>query len=148
MQSVNNNKGFTFVEMLLVLFIVSVVSSFVFVNISTAYDKRKIDHFMEQFYIDLLYTQEYAMSHYVDMKVHLRDGHYEIRGSSYAGPTILKRTYDDGIQVDVMTMQNPIVFKPSGNIERAGSLFVGYKGSRFKVVFQLGRGRVYYEKIR
>jgi competence protein ComGD len=144
----NNERGFTMVEMLLVLCIVSVIGSLVFVNLSSAYESKKIDHFMEQLYIDLLYAQEYAMSHSFDMKVHFREGHYEIRGSAYNDPTVLKRTYDDEIVVDVVTVSNPVVFKKSGNIEKPGAVFVGYKDKRFRLVFQLGRGRLYYEKIR
>jgi competence protein ComGD len=145
---VKNNRGFTLVEMLLVLSIVSIIGSLVFVNMSSAYESKKINHFMEQFYIDLLYAQEYAMSHGFDVKIHFREGHYEIRGSSYNDPTILKRTYEEDIRIDVMTVSNPVLFKKSGNIQKPGAIFIGYKERRFRVMFQLGRGRIYYEKIR
>lgn len=55
-------KGFTFLEMLLVLFIISILSVVTYFNVAPLYEKQKVEQFLKQFSQDILYMQQLAIN--------------------------------------------------------------------------------------
>ncbi|MCU4961863.1 comG operon protein ComGD, partial [Bacillus paranthracis] len=63
-------KGFTLLEMLLVLFAISVLSMVTYFHVHSLYEKQKIEQFLRQFSNDILYMQQLAIN---------RQKHYTLR---------------------------------------------------------------------
>ncbi|TPV44017.1 comG operon protein ComGD [Bacillus dicomae] len=141
-------KGFTLLEMLLVLFAISVLSMVTYFNVHSLYEKQKIEQFLRQFSNDILYMQQLAINrqkHYT-LRWH-KDRHMYYIGESSKNLSIIKREYDSDIQIDLNTFPNPMTYNPSGNINRGGTILLSYRSYKYEIVFQLGRGRFTYREM-
>ncbi|MGN4882175.1 comG operon protein ComGD [Bacillus cereus group sp. MYBK106-1] len=141
-------KGFTLLEILLVLFAISVLSMVTYVNVHSLYEKQKIEQFLRQFSNDILYMQQLAINrqkHYT-LRWHKHRHMYYI-GESSTDLSIIKREYDSDIQLDLNTFPNPMTYNPSGNINRGGTILLSYRSYKYEIVFQLGRGRFTYREM-
>ncbi|MGE6311658.1 competence type IV pilus minor pilin ComGD [Bacillus cereus] len=141
-------KGFTLLEMLLVLFAISVLSVVTHFNVTSLHEKQRAEQFLKQFSNDILYMQQLAIK---------RQKHYTLRwfkekhmyyiSESETGFLIAKREYDKDVQIDLHTFPNPMTYNPSGNINRGGTILLFYRGYKYEIVFQLGRGRFTYREV-
>ncbi|WP_433948173.1 comG operon protein ComGD [Bacillus tropicus] len=141
-------KGFTLLEILLVLFAISVLSMVTYFNVHSLYEKQKIEQFLRQFSNDILYMQQLAINrqkHYT-LRWH-KDRHMYYIGESSMDFSIIKREYDGDIQFDLNTFPNPMTYNPSGNINRGGTILLSYRSYKYEIVFQLGRGRFTYREM-
>lgn len=141
-------KGFTLLEMLLVLFAISVLSMVTYFHVHSLYEKQKIEQFLRQFSNDILYMQQLAINrqkHYT-LRWH-KDRHMYYIGESSTDHSIIKREYDSDIQLDLNTFPNPMTYNPSGNINRGGTILLSYRSYKYEIVFQLGRGRFMYREM-
>ncbi len=141
-------KGFTLLEMLLVLFAISVLSMVTYFHVHSLYEKQKIEQFLRQFSNDILYMQQLAINrqkHYT-LRWH-KDRHMYYIGESSTDHSISKREYDSDIQLDLNTFPNPMTYNPSGNINRGGTILLSYRSYKYEIVFQLGRGRFTYREM-
>ena len=141
-------EGFTLLEMLLVLFAISVLSMVTYYNVHSLYEKQKIEQFLRQFSNDILYMQQLAINrqkHYT-LRWH-KDRHMYYIGESSTDLSIIKREYDSDIQLDLNTFPNPMTYNPSGNINRGGTILLSYRSYKYEIVFQLGRGRFTYREM-
>ncbi|WP_263702890.1 comG operon protein ComGD [Bacillus thuringiensis] len=141
-------KGFTLLEMLLVLFAISVLSMVTYFNVHSLYEKQKIEQFLRQFSNDILYMQQLAINrqkHYT-LRWH-KDRYMYYIGEPSTNLSIIKREYDSDIQLDLNTFPNPMTYNPSGNINRGGTILLSYRSYKYEIVFQLGRGRFTYREM-
>ncbi|MGE6538588.1 competence type IV pilus minor pilin ComGD [Bacillus luti] len=141
-------KGFTLLEMLLVLFSISVLSMITYLNVHSLYERQKIEQFLRQFSNDILYMQQLAINrqkHYT-LRWHKERNMYYI-GESGSAQFIIKREYDNDIQINLHTFPNPMTYNPSGNINRGGTILLSYRNYKYEIVFQLGRGRFTYREM-
>lgn len=140
--------GFTFLEMLLVLSIVSILSVVTYFNVAPLYEKQKVEQFLKQFSQDILYMQQLAIN---------RRNHHILRwfpekhmysiSESGKERSILLRKYEDDIQIDLNTFPNPMTYNASGNINKGGTIVLSYRKRTYEIVFQLGRGRFTYREV-
>ena len=141
-------KGFTLLEMLLVLFAISVLSVVTYFHVHSLYEKQKIEQFLRQFSNDILYMQQLAINRqkHSTLRWH-KDRHMYYIGESSTDLSIIKREYDSDIQLDLNTFPNPMTYNPSGNINRGGTILLSYRSYKYEIVFQLGRGRFTYREM-
>ncbi len=144
----NEENGFTMIEMLVVLMIVIVVVTLSYFQLRTVYEKQVIKHFLAEFQEDIWLAQEYAISHSqtVELSFYEQETFYDLRESGFR-KLILKRPHHPRLNIRPLTITNPIKFHANGNINRPGSMYVEYNDQKYKVVFQLGRGRFHIEKL-
>jgi len=141
-------QGFTFLEMLLVLFAISVLSIVTYFSVHSLYERQKVEQFLRQFSNDILYMQQLAINrqkHYT-LRWHKDRNLYAIKelGTKYY---IVKREYEEDIQINLHTFPNPMTYNPSGNINRGGTIIISYRNYKYEIVFQLGRGRFTYREM-
>jgi competence protein ComGD len=144
----HKGNGFTLIEMLLVLFIIMTIVTITFFHLRTSYEEKVIGQFLELFQEDIWLAQEYAISHSQSVELSFYNGQtfYDLRESGFRN-LIYKRTFHSDLQIRPLTITNPIKFLPNGNINQPGTMYVLYNLNTYKVVFQLGRGRFYIEKL-
>lgn len=144
-----NNKGYTLLEVLLIIFIIMAVLTVTFMNLSPLIKAKKLERFIDQMENDILYAQNYAISRSSAVKLYFYGDkpEYEIRLGGLENSLLLKRQYDRNISLLLTTLPIPVDFKSNGNIGRGGTMEVSYNGMKYKVVFLLGSGRFYVTKL-
>ncbi|MBG9827215.1 MULTISPECIES: comG operon protein ComGD [Bacillus] len=141
-------KGFTLLEMLLVLFAISVLSMVTYFNVHSLHEKQKVEQFLRQFSNDILYMQQLAINRQKHYTLRwYKDRHTYYIGDSSTNLSIIKREYDSDVQIDLNTFPNPMTYNPSGNINRGGTILLSYRSYKYEIVFQLGRGRFTYREM-
>lgn len=141
----NKSGGFTMVEMLIVL------SAFLMLSLTAAFlftpqnDMLSKEQFFSQLETDLLYSQQYAISHQEQITVHIMPeyNYYYIRGTDYAAPYLAKRYYSKEINVKKGTMNLLFHYMPDGNIDSFGSIFVSTGSKSYRMMILIGKGRFY-----
>ncbi len=133
------------IEMLIVLsafFMLSLSSAFLF---SPHNDALAKDLFFSQLQSDLLYSQQYAISHQEQITIHIMPeyNHYYIRGTDYGSAYLVKRNYSPEIKVKKGTMNLLFHYMPDGNIDNFGSIYVSSGNKKYRMMFLIGKGRFY-----
>jgi competence protein ComGD len=148
-KTMRKENGFTLVEMLIVLTMISVLSMLVIPKMDDLIEKKHIDYFIEQFKDDMLYAQQYALTHKCTVTVvfSLQQPGYRVMKGNVFGRLLLHRSYSDNMKFQLVTLQSPLIFFPNGNINRAGTLLVRYGKQTYQIVFLLGKGRFYVQKL-
>ncbi|WP_026689284.1 prepilin-type N-terminal cleavage/methylation domain-containing protein [Alteribacter aurantiacus] len=142
-----NNKGYTLIELVVVVSILSVLLMVAIPGIKKP-EANEAELFFEVLEKDLYYAQIKAITD--GLSVHFvfnaHEGYYKVM----QGRTELRvRTFPEGLNFSgtSMGLSNPR-FLPSGRIERSGTTSFIYHGSTiYRVVFVFIRGRFYIEKI-
>ena len=144
----HNQKGFTLLESLLVLSIVSIMSLVLITNIVPIHQKKVIESFLNQFEKDLMYTQQFALinGESVYLLINANQQQYDVKSIDRSTP-ILKRNYPSEIIIESSSLSNRIVYNSNGSIQKSGTIYIHYKKSTYKAIFYLGKGRFKIEKL-
>ncbi|MDQ0256286.1 competence protein ComGD [Evansella vedderi] len=145
-EQIHKNNGYTLIEMLLVLLLISSILLIVIPNFTKSVHSKNVDYFFEQLEKDLYESQMTAMTDGVIIRFVFSPtlNNYTIRH----GVTIVEtRTFPEGLTVKIGTLgYNDLRFLPTGTISSPGSLVFNYKNDRYVLVFQFVRGRFYIDK--
>jgi len=141
----NNSKGFTLVEMLVVLsaiFMLSTTTIFLFTPQDANLEKNL---FFAQLKSDLLYAQQYAISHQEKIAVHImpENNYYYIRSNEYGDAYLIQRYYSPDIKIEKGSMSLYFQYMPDGNIDSFGSLYIKLRNRTYKLMILIGKGRFY-----
>ncbi|MFD3447746.1 competence type IV pilus minor pilin ComGD [Microbacteriaceae bacterium 4G12] len=141
-------RGFTLLETLLVLFIVSVLATVGYMNLQPIYEHRKIEQFVEQFQQDVIFMQQAALSNNrrYALRLYPEQHKYNITQVGAENATLV-RYYDSQLNIDIGTLPQPLTYRENGNINRAGTMYVSYKNRKYSIVFQIGKGRFSYHEV-
>jgi len=145
----SNQKGFTLIEMLIVLTIVSVLTFIAIPRINELIQAKEMNYFLEQFREDMLYAQQYAMVRKVSVAVlfYPYQSTYRITEGNTLGRVLLRRTYSANLEIQPATLQSPLMFLKNGNVNKSGTILITNGEQTYKIVFLLGKGRFYVQKI-
>ncbi|WP_070120685.1 competence type IV pilus minor pilin ComGD [Bacillus marinisedimentorum] len=141
-------RGYTFVEMMAVLLILTITTGLVSYKTADVYHEIQLESFFSVFEEDFLYAKQYAITENARMTLYLnaKDSVYFIFRDGDSLP-LMKRTYDSGITMDSGLLGPRFVILANGNNQKAGKWFVDYRGVRYQIVFSLGQGRMYVKKL-
>lgn len=141
---INNQKGFTLIESLVVLSIFIIISSITVVSIKPQYYMADDETFISQLKADLYYAQQFAISHQKEVKVNFIPNRFRyIIYENNNSPNIVERQYSPNIHVSPGSI--PLYFKylPNGNVDQFGSLFFKSKEKSYRLTILIGKGRFY-----
>ena len=135
-------NGFTLIESILVLFIVSIMSFVFIANVVPIYNKKVIETFLHQFEKDMMYAQQYALVNKEPTAILFvpTENRYTISENKITLP-LVKREYNNEITIQATNFSNRIVFNGNGSIQKSGTIHITYKTQTYKVVYYLGKGR-------
>ncbi len=139
----NNEKGFTLVEMLIVLSLLTVIVS-ISVYLSLDFlNKQQEKHFFELLHSDIFFVQNQSFSTLNKASIMFRDGYYVVyKTSKDRNPLI--REYPNHISF-YHYENNTISFLNQGDINPPISIRFNKNGENYKLVFPFGKGRAYIE---
>jgi competence protein ComGD len=140
-------NGFTLTETLVVLSVFLAISSASLILVKPAYHLLEKNLFFSQLKSDLLFAQQYAISHQEEVTVHIMPelNHYYIRTRAN-GPFLVERHYSDAIRVMEGSIQLYFHYSASGNINKFGSFYVEINKQFYRFTILIGRGRFYVVK--
>jgi len=141
-------NGFTLIESILVLSIVSIMSFVLITNIVPIYNQKVIDTFLHQFEKDMMYAQQYALVN--EQLTYIifvpTENNYTIERNRVSAP-LVKREYNDDITIQATNFSNRIGYNGNGSIQKGGTIYISYKAQTYKVVYYLGKGRFTIQKL-
>lgn len=141
MRYINGQRGFTLVEMLLVLAIVVLLSTFAVRFTIKNIEQHQTEQFFKQFQQDMHYLQSYAMAHNVSVRMDIRSNGKRYLGIATSKGTILEKSTPNGYS---LVQWNPyrIQYLPNGNVSTIGALtFLTPEGKR-QIQVYIGKGRM------
>ncbi|WP_190279503.1 competence type IV pilus minor pilin ComGD [Ornithinibacillus gellani] len=138
-----NEKGFTLIEMLLVLVIWSIIVLLGAPLVSSIIEQQEEKHFFNQLESDILYVQNMTIGTGEYMRMHMHETKYDIIDRE-SGKRIT-RQLPDGWKIQVRV--SPVIsFSSFGVIKNPGSFTITTKNKKYSVVFRFGKGREYIEE--
>lgn len=143
----NTEDGFTLLESLFVLSVFLIIASVSAILLKSQFLSLEKQQFISQLKADLLYGQQYALSHQVLITVHIlpEENFYYLREGHNKG-FLIEREIPDTITIKEGTMKLFFYFHPDGNINRFGSFIIMVDAVRYKMTFLIGKGRFYVAK--
>ena len=141
-------NGFTLIEVLIVLVLIHAMVFVTIVKIEPLMQQYRLYWFIQQLEADVFLAQETAITQ--GQVVSLRfspQKHEYFMLTSNSSTSILQRSYDSRIHLEFATLKPQIKFLSNGNISASGTFFVSSGSIMYQVVFLLGKGRFYAQKL-
>lgn len=141
-----NSKGFTLIEVLLVLSITFVLTSSVLYVSSSYVQRNSLQLFINQFKLDVYHLQSLSISEGIYSTLFFDDTRtsYTTRKSFFE--PLAKRTLPKGVTLSNKSSLSEISFHPNGSIEKFGTLTFNTPNGDLLVRFYIGKGRIAIEE--
>ncbi|MBT2707376.1 competence type IV pilus minor pilin ComGD [Bacillus sp. ISL-47] len=142
-----NQQGFTLIESLFVLSIFIIIASITAVLVKPHFLYFEKQMFFSQLKSDLMYAQQYAITHHTDVVVQfVPDKHLYTAQVKLGSDIIISREYSALFEIRKGTMPLYFQYGPSGNTNKFGSFYINMGEERYLITFLIGRGRFYVAK--
>lgn len=135
----NRANGFTFIEMLFVLGIISflfVLSTPIVFNVL---DQQQEKQFLNTFEFDVLYAQRLAMQSKSIVRINFSRQQYTILSDE---KVVTRRRIPNDWDINLRTM-NQLSFDDQGRIREPGTMSIKTPRAEYHVIFPFGKGRGY-----
>ncbi|MBN8200462.1 competence type IV pilus minor pilin ComGD [Bacillus sp. NTK034] len=144
---IKNKEGFTFIETLFIFSIFLIIATITAVLLKPQFLYLEKMLFFSQFKSDLLYAQNYAITHQTDVAIQIvpEENRYFAQVKLVADP-IISREYPGIIEIKEGTMPLFFLYGPGGITNKFGTFYVKADNEQYKITFLIGRGRFYVEK--
>ncbi|MFA8437664.1 competence type IV pilus minor pilin ComGD [Pueribacillus sp. YX66] len=141
-----NEKGYTLFELIIVITILGIVILIAIPSFTPISEAHEVEHFFEQLEDDLYFTQVTALSRGKPVLLDFRTSSslYQVRMDN---KVIVQRNYPEHFTVEKGSMNTTIEFNLNGNIRNPGTIFVDTNNGKYKLTFQLGKGRFDVTKL-
>lgn len=136
-------NGFTLIEVLFTLFIVSIVSVLFIPNMLQVIERQQTKHFFEIFNSDILMIQNKSIGEERNIRIRLRTDHYLIMDER---ELIVQREYPKHLTY-IEGSNNIITFNNTGTMMNPRTFHFRERNKAYLVVFPLGKGRHYIEEM-
>lgn len=142
----NNAKGYTLLELIIVIMMLSIIILIVVPSFTSISEAHEVEHFLEQLQNDLYFAQATALSRGKPVMLDFQPSRsrYQVRMSNQA---ILSRDYPTHFTVEKGSMDTRVEFNANGNIRFIGTMFIETQRGKYKLTFQLGKGRFDVTKL-
>ncbi|MBS4176353.1 competence type IV pilus minor pilin ComGD [Lederbergia citrea] len=137
----HKENGFTLLEILIVICVMTVLLSFSFFTIKSFSELMQKRAFISQIQSDLYYAHSYALSRRetVTVRFSILSNQYEAI-SGHSREIIVQRKIPKPIKLENSNVPSFII-TPEGNVSNFGTVFFRLNDKRLKLTFFIGRGR-------
>lgn len=135
-----NSKGFTLLELLFVLTIVSIVSLLILAPMFNTVTKQQSKHLLQTLESDVFLIQNHSLHSASNNRILMNKHHYIVR---YEDKNIL-RTYPNDLQLT--SISSRIRFSTNGTILEPQTYLFKDSYEKYKIIFPFGKGRFYIEE--
>ncbi|EKN66285.1 hypothetical protein BABA_16742 [Neobacillus bataviensis LMG 21833] len=142
-----NQKGFTLIESLLVLSIFMIISSITVFSLKPQHSVIEDEAFLTQLQADLLYAQQYAISHQHEVSVVFMQTEYRYYMLVQSGmPPIIERNYSTNINLREGTIPLYFKFLGDGDVNKFGTFYIYTEKKSYRLTVLIGKGRFYVKE--
>lgn len=141
-----NNRGYSLIELLLVLVIVMAISASALYMNNRYVEKRTFDLFYNQLKLDVATVQLSAMQEGKYMKIVFDTGGTRYIGRKSLYDSIFERNLPPGYRLASSSTLNECAFFPNGSIEKFGTLVFNTPSGLKSVRVFIGKGRMSLEE--
>ncbi len=138
-----NNNAFTLLEMLIVIFIVSIISFTMIVKTITIYNTMKVNNTINLIGSSYNFLQTKAI-------INNEKGYIVIENNKISAflnnKLIGERKIEKNINITMSFKNNQIHINKNGNIASAGHILINCGKIKRKMIFTIGQGRYYVQK--
>lgn len=145
LRKIINNDGFTLTETLIVLSMFLIICIITAIQLTPYFRTINSQYFLTQLADDLYYAQMYAITNQKKIYVNFLPDQYKYYFREDQGKVIFEREYDESIWLYEGSVNLHFEFSANGNINKFGTFSIRIDGVRYRIVFQLGRGRFYFD---
>lgn len=138
---IQNERGFTLIEMLLVLFIVMIVSSIVFQISFKLSEKQVINHFFKQIQFDLQRMQSLAIETGETTMVIFVDNNTYI-GYQDFGEVVFEKSFPPGVELNKYSNLKKIHYNSKGEVIKFGTVMFHTINGEKSLIINIEKGRV------
>lgn len=140
----SKESGFSFVEMLLVLTIISVISIIIFTLGNNGFQKREHNHFYDLLIRDILYIQSMSLKNKEKTVIEFSEKNslYQAKYRD-SNKLIFQREMPQKLKILNNSTINRIGFNERGNASYVGKIIFDIDNNVKEVFVYLGAGRVY-----
>lgn len=138
-----NKNGFTLIEMLVVLGIVSILLLLSAPLTISTLEKQRDKQFLDVFKFDVLYIQNLASTTKEPITLTFYKDRYEI--NKHHKKSFIVRQYPNGWELEERP-NNSIKFKQNGTFIKPRTFLIASKNTAYQIIFPLGKGRCYIVK--
>lgn len=139
-----SQKGFTLIESLLVLSIFMIISSITVFYLKPQHSVIEDEAFLTQLQADLLYAQQYAISHQYEVTVVFMPDQYlyymRLRPDL---PRFIERKYTTKYIIREGSIPLSFKFLSDGNVNKFGTFFIYTDKKTYRLTVLIGKGRFY-----
>ncbi|MEI4771414.1 competence type IV pilus minor pilin ComGD [Psychrobacillus sp. FJAT-51614] len=143
-QCLLRENGFTFIEMLLVLSIVMVMSTSIIFVSTSKFERMEEKRFFEQFHLDVQSLQSIALSERKYMSLVFFENGTKYKAKN-ANEIYFEYEMPKGIRLSQDSYLKEIVFHPNGTVKEFGTLLFETKNGFKNVYVYIGKGRLRYD---
>lgn len=137
----NEEKGFTLLESLLVLSLASILLIAVFTTLPPVYANTSVRQAAWQLKNDIMLAQQTAMSSHQRTKILFQRNNYQLVMANM----VVERPYALGLSIEPQTLKDRLEFNEKGHPNTGGKIRV--KGqAAYDITVYLGSGRVNVER--
>jgi competence protein ComGD len=135
--------GFTLIESLLVFSIFLIISSVTAFSLKPQYFMVNDNAFITQLQADLLYGQQFAISHQCEVFVRLTETDGYSIYYRYDLQPLVNRPYLEDMKVFGGTLPLSFKFLPDGNVAQFGYFEINTCSKKYLFTVLIGKGRFY-----
>lgn len=133
----SNEQGFTLLELLIVLLIISTVFMFVLPSMAKTVNRQAHLHFFDELNSNIFFMQNYVLNRGKSSVINIQRNRYRF-SRSYSWTT---HPYPDNLRgPDIL---GKIEYSTKGSIKQPDSYIFSSDNIRYKVIFPFGKGRGY-----
>src|SRR5699024_282305 len=141
-KQINSSNGFTFIELLLTLFVLSTLLLLAVPIHNQLLKKINERSFLETLHYDVLLLQNTSLVSRNILQLQFFDDHYRVNlGNQYDK---YERTYPTHLNIDKNAV-NRISFNYKGTIRQPSTFRLIFDNQTYRYICPLGKGRCYFE---
>ena len=143
-QPVRNSKGYTLIEMLLVLFIVLVTSTIIFQVTLTISEKWAVNRFFQQVLLDVQQIQALAIKNEEPFYIQFNSLNQYKGYAVFSGEVIFVREIPKDIKLDMTSNLKHFMVYPTGDVSNFGTFrfFTPFGQTNLIIYIKEGRMRL------
>ncbi|PYF03490.1 prepilin-type N-terminal cleavage/methylation domain-containing protein [Ureibacillus chungkukjangi] len=139
---VMNMRGFTLIEMLLVLFILLLTSSIVFQITLTLSEKWVVNQFFQQLMLDIQEIQALAIKNDEAFYIQFNSSNNYKGHGIFSGEILFEREIPQGIKVDMTSNLKHFMVYPSGDVSNFGTIKFHTPFGQTNLIIYIKEGRM------
>ena len=136
------NGGFTFIEMLLVLTIVGMITTIVSHFALSISEKRNIDQFFTQVIYDIQRVQALAIEEEKSIQILFSDSNRYSAYYELGGEKIFVRNFPEEVKLNIFSNLKKFYIQPNGDVSQFGTIIFHTPNGERKLIVNIQEGRL------